>query len=74
MGILEIQRSRSLSGSDAFRAYKIFIDGKKMEEIKSGETKSLKLEIGTHILQLKIDWCTSKEVSFSITKAVWSRM
>lgn len=68
MGILEIQRKRSLTGSDAFRAYKIFVDGKEVEDIKSGETKRLQLTEGIHTLQLKIDWCTSREVSFSISE------
>lgn len=66
MGILEIQRKRSLTGSDALRAYKVFIDGAEVESIKSGETKSINLPEGLHTLQLKIDWCSSREVSFSI--------
>ncbi|MBR6737747.1 MAG: hypothetical protein IKL82_05240 [Clostridia bacterium] len=68
MGILEITRNNSLTGSDAFRAYQVYVDGNKIEEIKSGETKSLKLEDGAHVLQLKIDWCTSKKLSFLIEK------
>ncbi len=67
MGVLEIQRKRSLTGSDAFRAYKIFVDGNQVDEIKSGETKRVDLSEGIHTLQLKIDWCTSREVSFSIS-------
>ena len=67
MGILEIERTRSATGSDAFRAYKIFIDGNQVDEIKSGESKRIELSEGEHMLQLKIDWCTSKEVRFSIS-------
>lgn len=68
MGILEIKRKRSLTGSDAFRAYKIFIDGAEAESIKSGETKRLELSEGQHTIQLKIDWCTSKVENFSISE------
>ncbi|MCQ2478887.1 MAG: hypothetical protein MJ091_06780 [Clostridia bacterium] len=68
MGILEIQRKRSITGSDALRAYKIFIDGKEVESIKSGETKTVNLPEGLHTMQLKIDWCSSREVTFTINE------
>lgn len=65
-GILELHRQCSLVGSDALRAYKIFIDGKEIGKIKSNETLKIQLAVGNHSIQLKIDWCSSKEMVFSI--------
>lgn len=65
-GILELYRQRSLTGADVLRAYKVLIDGKEIGGIKSGETLKFPLATGNHTLQLKIDWCSSKETVITI--------
>ena len=65
-GTLKVERQRSLTGADAARAYKILIDGNESGGIKSGETRDFRLNAGSHRLQFKIDWCSSREVSFFI--------
>lgn len=67
-GILELHRQRSLTGADVLRAYKVLIDGKEIGRIKSGETLNFPLATGNHTLQLKIDWCSSKETVIMIVE------
>ena len=52
---------------DSTRAYKVFIDGVKVDDIRDGETKNYPLTEGPHTLQLKIDWCTSKLLNFYVS-------
>ena len=52
---------------DKIRAYKIFLDGTEIGVIRQGESKQFPLQQGKHTLQLKIDWCTSKLVTFDLT-------
>jgi hypothetical protein len=51
---------------DRLRAYRIFIDGKKMARIKPGETKVFTVAPGQHDLQLKIDWASSERLRVNI--------
>ncbi len=48
------------------RGFKIFIDGKEERKISNGGTEEFQVEPGSHILQLKIDWCCSPELNFNI--------
>lgn len=63
--MLVIERSGK-GYTDAARAYKVYIDGFKVGQIRKGETLRLDPGIGMHKLKLKIDWCSSKELSFMI--------
>lgn len=45
---------------------RLFIDGQKLMDLADGETKSADLVAGDHILYAKIDWCRSRDLSFSI--------
>jgi hypothetical protein len=48
---------------DRRRAYRIFLDGRKVGAIRSGESQKLEVSPGRHGLQLKIDWCSSEKLS-----------
>lgn len=50
---------------DAFRKYKIILDGKEIGKIKNGESLEFPIEQGEHSLVLKIDYARSNKVSFS---------
>ncbi len=65
MGKLVISRKKSLG--DSLRAYKIFLNEKKIGEIKHDEDFTFSCPLGKHKLSLRIDWCsTSKE--FEVTQ------
>lgn len=58
---LIIRRGRAYA--DAVRAYKIFVDGEARGEIRQGGEVSLDVPPGQHVVQLRVDWCTSSEVT-----------
>lgn len=51
---------------DAARTYEVLIDGAVVNRIKQGATLQLEVPPGEHYLQLKIDWCGSRRVSFKV--------
>ena len=51
---------------DRFRDYRVYLNGTEIGRILNGQTKSFEIEPGEHKLALKIDWCGSNAVPFSI--------
>jgi hypothetical protein len=51
---------------DRGRKYQVFIDRKKLGNIKLGETKVFTLPPGRHELQLKIDWGVSERLQVDL--------
>jgi hypothetical protein len=43
--------------ADRLRAYDVILDGKKVDNIKDGETRELTVSPGQHTLTLGLDWC-----------------
>ncbi len=62
----EIIINRNSSKFDKVRAYKIMLNGKKVETIRDGGNVKLKIDSGEHELYLKIDWCRSNKINFTI--------
>ena len=62
-----ITLKRSTGYADKMRAYKVLLDGNAIGSIRQGESKEYPLQAGKHTLQLKIDWCTSKPITFDFT-------
>ena len=65
MALLRIVRDSGYA--DRLRAYKVIVDGNTAGEIRNGETKEFPISSGQHDLALKIDWCGSKTIRFTIT-------
>ncbi len=63
-GQLYIERKMSLA--DMAVGYKIILDGQEVAKIKQGKSFSCNLQSGTHTLQLKLHWCTSNLINFTI--------
>ncbi|SRR5258707_8090450 len=61
-----ITLSRGTGYADRLRAYCVMLDGKEIGRISNGETKSFPVAPGQHELALKIDWCGSNDISFSL--------
>jgi hypothetical protein len=57
MATLRITRRSEYT--NRLRGIQLYVDGKKMATIGNGETLDLELPAGDHILQAKIDWCSS---------------
>lgn len=65
MATITIQRTRELN--NMIRDFKIFIDGKQVGTIANGKTKEFTTTPGQHTITSKIGWCSSPDISISIT-------
>jgi hypothetical protein len=63
MATLKVTRDSGYA--DRLRAYAIMLDGKKIGELKNGESKNFSISTGPHALTMKIDWCGSETIKFS---------
>jgi hypothetical protein len=61
-----ISISRDSGYADRFRAYSVVCDDAEIGRIRNGTSANFELAPGTHRLMLKVDWCSSNEVSFTI--------
>ena len=62
-----ITLSRGTGYADRLRAYRVMLDGEEIGRIGNGETKSFPVLPGKHQLAVKIDWCGSNDVTFSLS-------
>jgi hypothetical protein len=51
---------------DRRRAYRVFIDGQRVGDIKSGQTEVFEVSPGQHELQLKVDWTSSEKLQIEV--------
>ena len=61
-----IRINRDSGYADRLRAYQVVVDGKTIGKIKNRETKEFETMRGDHELFLKIDWCRSDKIEFSV--------
>jgi len=61
-----IRLTRTSEWKNYFRAFAIFIDGKRVGKIRNGQTVILAVDPGEHELFVKIDWCMSNTVGLRI--------
>lgn len=59
--------SRDSGYADRLRAYAVILDGKKIGEVRNGETKEFPINSGAHEISMKIDWAGSRKLNFSAT-------
>lgn len=64
MGILQLIRISQYFS--CFRDYKILVDGFEIGKIGNGSTSKIALKAGTHVIQAKIDWCSTKPFEFQL--------
>ncbi|HNT81070.1 MAG TPA: hypothetical protein PKH65_10345 [Bacteroidia bacterium] len=62
MPLVKITRSNEYL--NRLRNIHIFIDGHKIGEIANGQTSEFEISPGRHSVLAKIDWCSSREISF----------
>jgi hypothetical protein len=58
--------SRDSGYADRLRQYRVMCDGAEIGRISNGESAEFPASPGAHSLVLKVDWCSSNEVRFSI--------
>jgi len=61
-----LRLTRDSGYADRIRAYRVFLDEKKIGEIRNGENKEFSVSPGQHELSVRIDWAGSKTVQFMI--------
>lgn len=66
MASARISISRESGYADFRRDYRVVCDGVEVARISDGMSKELTIAPGTHRLIVKIDWCASNEVGFTI--------
>ena len=65
MTVLVIRRLH-VAWADRARDYRVFVDGAQKAQIVNDSTVQIGVLPGPHTVQLRIDWCTSPEVPFTI--------
>lgn len=65
MSIIKITRSDEYA--NRLRNIRIILDGTELGTIGNAETKDFDIKPGNHLLQAKIDWCSSNKVEFNIS-------
>jgi hypothetical protein len=66
MPLLEIRRDRGYA--DRLKRYEVWVDDSVVGELRDGEVKQFPVASGEHELRIKIDWCGSRPVMFSISE------
>jgi hypothetical protein len=51
---------------DRFRRYKIMVDGRRAGSIRRGGRREIPVPPGPHVVQLRIDWCSSPALQVDI--------
>ncbi len=64
MATIKIQRKHEFI--NLFRDYRLFVDGQKIGSISDGQEKEFNVTPGNHFLVAKIDWCSSRTISFEL--------
>src|SRR5271170_1947937 len=60
--------ARDTGYADRIRKYKVVVDGIVVGRIANGETQEFPVTPGRHQLRMKIDWCGSKPLEFSVSE------
>ena len=62
----KITITRSSEWANRMRQMSLYLDNEKIGTIGNGETKVFDVAPGIHKLTAKIDWCTSREIPFTL--------
>ena len=65
-GLATIRLTRTTYFPDTLRAYRIMVDGMEMARVKGGESVEIPVSPGTHSVVVKIDWCGSPTLDFTV--------
>ncbi len=63
----KIKVSRTKEFRDYLRAYEITLNDSLLGTVKAGETELFDINPGIYRIKLKIDWCSSEEITFEVS-------
>src|SRR5712691_2742147 len=49
------------------RSYAVILDGRKVGGVRRGQVIEIDISPGSHVAMLKIDWCSSPRLTFSVS-------
>ena len=52
---------------DRLRSYAIILDGREAGRVKCGQAVDIAVSPGSHVAMLKLDWCSSPRLTFSVS-------
>jgi hypothetical protein len=52
---------------DRFRMYTVILDGRNVGRIKRGQAIEIDISPGSHVAMLKLVWCSSPRLTFSVS-------
>jgi hypothetical protein len=56
---------------DKYRRYKIMVDGRRVGSIRAGGRREIAVPPAPHVVQLRIDWCSSPELRVDLAAGQW---
>ena len=59
---------RNSEWANKYRSFDLYLNGKKISEIKDKELLTFEIPEGKYILEAKIDWCGSKPVNLELAE------
>ncbi len=59
---------------DFIRAYKVMVDGEARAAIRRGKTVEIPVSAGKHAVKLKLDWCSSPELTLDLEPGAAARL
>src|SRR5260221_7147563 len=62
----KIALERAKSYFDSARNYSILVDEAEVGKIRTGKNVEIIVPPGNHVIRLKIDWCGSNKISFTV--------
>ena len=57
---------RPAGWQNKLRAYDVVVDGQVVAKLRDGQSTDVPVAAGPHRVQLKIDWCTSPELTVDV--------
>jgi hypothetical protein len=63
-----IRIKRRSGFADSLRAYTVVLDGQEVGKLRADKEIVIDTTAGKHTLEMQIDWCSSKPVSFSLAE------
>ncbi len=72
-GELIVQRSGAW-GRDLLRAYEVWVDQGEVAAVKRGGVVRIPLDPGAHAVQIRIDWCSSPELTVVVEAGTQTRI
>jgi hypothetical protein len=66
--IAHLRVERAADGyRDRLRSYAVILDGREAGRVKRGQAIEIDISPGAHVAMVKLDWCSSPQLTFSVS-------